>query len=180
VFTDEATLRQYRSAWMTRYRKRSSNQLTGGTRIRFEMLRRNHNRSEVVSLKPDSVPVGALQGSRYTSTAFQLEVGMSWSPTPMESQNRRIPTAIPLGTNAWNESSAFAATKIHRRFSGTFWMSCRPTLRAAHKRMTSLSWYRRRRSRMVFPVSIVPHFNHRTSARNGSDARRGCSNRWRA
>jgi len=75
VFTDEATLRQYRSAWMTTYRKRSSNQLTGGTRIRFEMLRRNHNRSEVVSLKPDSVPVGALQGSRYTSTPFQLEVG---------------------------------------------------------------------------------------------------------
>jgi sigma-B regulation protein RsbU (phosphoserine phosphatase) len=39
------------------------------------VLRHNHERRELLSLKSASVPVGALRESRYTATSFQFEVG---------------------------------------------------------------------------------------------------------
>ena len=39
------------------------------------VVRRNHDRCEVFSLKPGCVPVGAFEDSRFTSSTFELEIG---------------------------------------------------------------------------------------------------------
>jgi sigma-B regulation protein RsbU (phosphoserine phosphatase) len=39
------------------------------------VVRRNHDRCEVLSLKPGCVPVGTFEDSRFTSSTFELEIG---------------------------------------------------------------------------------------------------------